>query len=332
MVLWKNNEESPPTFLEKNFNNQGVNFFATTGERFLVSALEAANLAYRPDSHFRWQLTSLDIAKSDDFESRIDMGAAETWETESTNTGATAEPGEPHHAGNTPNQSIWYSWTAPNNGNYLLNTTGANFAPSLAVYAGSNLESLTPVAQGTYRVVFEASAATTYAIALDSSGDQSGAVQLTLEPAELPSNDHFNNRIILPGTRPVFTEFLRYATTEPGESGINGSVWYEWTPDSLNEISYYESFAISLFQSEVENPQLADLVPVSPGFNRPARINTNPNDTYFIRLNQRGSSSLAPFFYDTRLSDWNRRRIITPNASFEERKTLPPCKPTGRWT
>ena len=27
LVLWKNNEESPPTFLEKNFNNQGVNFF-----------------------------------------------------------------------------------------------------------------------------------------------------------------------------------------------------------------------------------------------------------------------------------------------------------------
>ncbi len=162
------------------------------------------------------------------------------------------------------------------------------------------------------------------AIALDSSGDQSGAVQLTLEPAELPSNDHFNNRIILPGTRPVFTEFLRYATTEPGESGINGSVWYEWTPDSLNEIFYYSPFAISLFQSEVENPQLADLIPVSPGFNQPARINTNPNDTYFIRLSQRGSSSFVPFFYDTRLSDLNRRRIITPNASFEERKTLPP--------
>ncbi|MDA7907562.1 hypothetical protein N9B19_01625 [Akkermansiaceae bacterium] len=92
----------------------------------------------------------------------------------------------------------------------------------------------------------------------------------------------------------------------------------------MNEKFYYDAFAISLFQSEVENPQLADLVPVSPGFNRPPRINTNPDDTYFIRLNQRGSSPSAPFFFDTRLSDLNRRRIITPNTSFEERKSLPP--------
>ncbi len=90
------------------------------------------------------------------------------------NVAATKEPGEPNHAGNAGGKSIWYSWTAPSGGAWTFNTAGSTFATLLAVYTGSSVGNLAPVASditvpgtNTSSVTFAATAGTIYQIAVD---------------------------------------------------------------------------------------------------------------------------------------------------------------------
>jgi hypothetical protein len=59
---------------------------------------------------------------------------------------ATDELGEPDHAGLEPFWSVWYSWTSPDNGPVVVDTCAATFDSVLAVYTGSSVAALTPVA------------------------------------------------------------------------------------------------------------------------------------------------------------------------------------------
>ena len=67
-----------------------------------------------------------------------------------TNVDATTESGEPEHtdfSSVTPGEhSVWWSWTAPSDGDVTVDTCGSNFDTLLAVYTGSSVEALTPVA------------------------------------------------------------------------------------------------------------------------------------------------------------------------------------------
>jgi len=66
------------------------------------------------------------------------------------NTDATAEPGEPNHAGSPATSSIWYRWVAPTDGEVTLDTIGSGdlfpLDTVLAVYSGTNLTTLRQVA------------------------------------------------------------------------------------------------------------------------------------------------------------------------------------------
>jgi sugar lactone lactonase YvrE len=112
-----------------------------------------------------------------------------------TSVGATKEPGEPNHAGNSGGHSIWWSWTAPADGNMTLNTSGSSFDTLLAVYTGSSVTALTPIVSNddytnlTSLVVFGAKGGKTYRIAVDGFNGASGNVQLNLAwaPPVLPA-------------------------------------------------------------------------------------------------------------------------------------------------
>ena len=95
--------------------------------------------------------------------------------------GRSSEPGEPAHAGQTAERSVWFRWTAPRDGlaEWLL-APGNNefFSGRLAAYAGSSLGSLRPLASRTDNVSsnfgnrqlsiqFAVQAGTTYFIATD---------------------------------------------------------------------------------------------------------------------------------------------------------------------
>jgi hypothetical protein len=98
------------------------------------------------------------------------------------------EAGEPNHAGNAGGKSVWFEWTAPAVGNLRIDTHGSNFDTLLAVYTGSNISALTPIASnnndgsanGTSGLSFLAAAGTKYRIAVDGLNGASGNVVLNL--------------------------------------------------------------------------------------------------------------------------------------------------------
>ncbi len=110
--------------------------------------------------------------------------------TSGSNVNATEQEFEPNHAGNMAGRSVWWAWTAPAGGVVTITTAGSDFDTLLAVYTGTSVTALTPIASnddygGTpqSRVDFAAAAGTTYRIAVDGyrygSGDiDNGIVKL----------------------------------------------------------------------------------------------------------------------------------------------------------
>lgn len=107
------------------------------------------------------------------------------------NTDASAESGEPRHADKEGGKSVWLRWTAPGNGLATFSVRGSGFDTLLAIYIGSSVTNLHPVAadddRGGYLTSvasFNAMAGTNYAIAVDGLSGASGNVSLkwTLNP------------------------------------------------------------------------------------------------------------------------------------------------------
>jgi hypothetical protein len=106
------------------------------------------------------------------------------------NVFATRETGEPAHAGEAGGHSLWYCWTAPSTGPFTFDTRGTRFDTLLAIYQGTSVTALTPVAADddsgpslTSRVTFLASAGTTYRIVVDGKAATSGTFTLNWRPA-----------------------------------------------------------------------------------------------------------------------------------------------------
>lgn len=96
---------------------------------------------------------------------------------------ATLQAGELAHAGMTGGRSVWWTWTPSSTGRVTLNTSGSSVDTVLAVYTGSQLQSLVPVAQndnagsaGTSSVSFQATAGTPYQIAVDTVSGVEGMI------------------------------------------------------------------------------------------------------------------------------------------------------------
>src|SRR5438046_1937346 len=61
------------------------------------------------------------IPPNDRFSNRITLSGTNITVTGS-NAGASKEAGEPDHAGNAGGKSVWWTWTAPTNGEVIINT------------------------------------------------------------------------------------------------------------------------------------------------------------------------------------------------------------------
>ena len=162
---------------------------------------------------------------------------------EGTSLGAGREPGEPVHAGVTGGASVWWSWTATSSGPVALSTSGSSFDTVLALYTGTALTALTPVASNddasasavTSRVTFNATAGVNYRIAVEGKNGATGTVRLSL--AIPPPNDAFTARASLP-SGPTSTTGTNVGagreTGEPthGSDTSAASVWWSWTAPS----------------------------------------------------------------------------------------------------
>ncbi len=161
------------------------------------------------------------------------------------NTQATAEPGEPNHAGYVGGKSVWWNWTAASSGSVTISTAGSSFDTLLGVYTGDAVDALTPIASDTNSggkltsaVRFATVAGTTYHIAIDGYLGANGSTVLVVTPSAgqpiRPSNDNFASNVLLTGSTPTSLRVNDYATKEMGEpnhAGIAGgkSIWWRWT-------------------------------------------------------------------------------------------------------
>jgi hypothetical protein len=162
---------------------------------------------------------------------------------------ATKQAGEPDHAGNAGGHSVWYSWTPSSSGQALISTCVffGSFETLLAVYTGSAVNGLTPVASNggaadgcgpwtNSEVAFDATAGTIYRIAVDGEGGDEGSFELRVKAK--PDNDEFANARVLGSDLPALvsgaTTFATKQAGEPNHAGNAGghSVWYSWTPST----------------------------------------------------------------------------------------------------
>ncbi|AOW99661.1 hypothetical protein BJP34_09500 [Moorena producens PAL-8-15-08-1] len=126
------------------------------------------------------------MVSNDNFADRISLNGTSV-STTGTNEGFTGEPGEPNHAViDFQWNSAWWSWTAPADGIVTIDTFGSNYDTTLAVYTGSAVDSLTPIASNddTFgvqsQVIFTVTAGTNYQIAVDSFFGNTGLIDLNI--------------------------------------------------------------------------------------------------------------------------------------------------------
>ena len=168
-------------------------------------------------------------------------GAAGT--ASGSNTDATGEVGEPIVTGNSADTSVWYSWTAPENGPTSFHLRDAAFDTTLGVYTGDSFAGLAVVASNDdfngsprSKVTFNATAGTQYRIQVGGFNAQHGSFVLQWAQNS-PANDTFAGATALTGTYYGTKSGTTVRSTgEPGEPYWHGgaiadnSVWYTWTP------------------------------------------------------------------------------------------------------
>ncbi len=185
---------------------------------------------------------------NDDFPGEMPDGFGENL---GTNVGATKQAGEADHAGNSGGASVWWSWMAGSSGTVTFDTCTSDFNTLLAVYTGDSVGSLVEVASnddacgtgGTRsRVTFEATAGTTYRLAVDGYGGAQGGIDLLLShPTPAPENDDFpGTEVLEEGSVTGSNVGATKQAGEPDHAGNSGgaSVWWSWTaPEGAGEVT-----------------------------------------------------------------------------------------------
>ncbi len=194
------------------------------------------------------------------------MGSAST---QSVN--ATAETGEPDHAGQTATKSVWFDWSAPADGNFTFNTDGSSFDTVLAIYTGTDISALTSVASndnqgiasiskpsftpGASQVTFNATSGQSYKIAIDGKSDTGGLAKLNWYSSTAPQPSLVT--AVLPNARSITvgqpaTAFMTVINTGPG-NGTSCGITLPNT-DFAGGFSYQTTDAVNQTTGSADTP------------------------------------------------------------------------------
>jgi titin len=189
---------------------------------------------------------------NDNFANAVVLTGASASRSGDTNAGATLEPGEAGTVAGAPaGASVWYSWTAPIDGEVEIETTTSNFDTLLGVYTGNAVNALTEVVSNddfvhppTSRVRFHGTSGTVYRIRVDGYSAATGSINLQLHQAAPPPNDNFANAFVLStqdasavgDTSAGATLETNEAQTVAGAVG-GASVWYRWTAPATGQVT-----------------------------------------------------------------------------------------------
>lgn len=174
------------------------------------------------------------LALSDRFADRT-VSVLRQYTGATTNLTATHEPDEPLHAQKPGTNSLWMTWRAPASGVATFRTVGSSFDTLLAVYTGTELRSLRPVAANddrdlflTSEVRFNVDAGVDYQIAVDGYAGASGVLVLDWGLVEnappLPTiSSQPTGRVLVQGQ----AGRLQVQSPTPG-------VTYQWSRDGVD--------------------------------------------------------------------------------------------------
>lgn len=154
----------------------------TTFYYFVEAAVDGAGA--RPSAYSAYATGMRPLPTNDAFASAVAL-SGNSGSAHGSSEGATKQTGEPEHNGEaTAVNSVWWTWTAPSSGQAIFDTLGSTFDTVLAVYTGTAVGSLTPVASNddavgtSSRVTVNATAGTVYRIAVAGYGGEYGTVVL----------------------------------------------------------------------------------------------------------------------------------------------------------
>lgn len=273
---------------------------------------------------------------NDDFANSTVLQGTAIERTVSTNF-ASSEEGEPaHFPGRGNGESVWFTWTAPENGRTAI-IVGSTFAPAIvAVYTGDRIDALSLVSRDfsenqRSQVVFEATAGTIYRIAVDSTGFSLINAPFSLNMLPVPPNETFANATTLEGLRTTIIGTNAGARREPGEPNNNynsgPSVWYRWTAPVSGEVGLYgerldkpilRSIVLNIFTGDAVNNLTHVREDLGNGIGRDAfaRWQAVAGRTYHIQVTSLDRSGIAggpgPFRLDLRPI----AEHVAPNATF----------------
>lgn len=167
----------------------------------------------------------------------------------SNNAAATKETGEPNHAGNAGGKSVWVSFASGYNTRVSVDTHLSNFDTLLAIYTGTGVSALTPVAandddgsaNGNSGLVIDAQTGVTYRAVVDGKNGAGGGFVFNVKYAP-PVNDNFAARTAITGLTGQAAGVTVAATSEPGEPSHAGlapanSVWWSWTAPAAGQVT-----------------------------------------------------------------------------------------------
>ena len=153
---------------------------------------------------------------------------------------ATPEPGEPLFTPRRgrPAGSVWYSWTAPEDGPVRFNIpprAGSRDARNdrLSIFRGDRISALERVADGLWGALFFAEKGQSYRIRV-SNFARGAALNLRWSQGPRPANDDFTQAAVLEGADGVVEGSSQGATLETGEwfGSAAATTWYRWTAPS----------------------------------------------------------------------------------------------------
>ncbi|MCB1123695.1 MAG: hypothetical protein KJT03_19230, partial [Verrucomicrobiae bacterium] len=156
--------------------NSELTFLATAGITYWIAVDGAFNGSTTSEGNIRLQLKLL--PKNDNF-ANASVISGTSLSVRGFNLNASEEVGEPDHAGDLGGKSIWWRWTAPSDGQVIIDTSGSDIDTLLGVYTGASLGALVEVASNdnytspdlASQVAFDGFAGQEYYIAVDGKND-----------------------------------------------------------------------------------------------------------------------------------------------------------------
>ena len=221
-----------------------------------------------PYIHLRTAGEHADREANDNFEAALRL-VGDSDELNGDNEYKTHEPDEPRHADVLGGASAWYRWTPSKDGSAKFEVEGKGFEPLLAVYRGTNLLRLEPVADDSgasnsrCRVVFGAKAGVEYKIAVDGLGGKGGPFTVRWMLGRPPANTTFDMPIELTGERGVTPwQDNMFAVREPGEplhgGAGGGSLWYRWKAPITGTVTFVATGGFDTLVAVYRGDSLAD--------------------------------------------------------------------------